>query len=489
MKNNKKPMPPREKKATRALNPFDIKQNAKIKYKVLGKKVKGQNRNVAAARAQAESKRRKVLSSQFSNRHKSNEFKDKRLGEQDPTMSLEDKMMARFQTERKRKLRNAQLYALGDSDQEDKGDNDLFLTHKGAKIDDFDLLNNDIRTEEDEDDKNVPLDKEIVEKLHFGGGEPSDVKKSHKEIMHEVMMKSKMFKAERQKTKMAQEDATEALDNDFSDILGLLSFRPRKGEPGYGDDKPALDEFDKLTRELAFEAKEQATERRMTPEEVAKREHDKLAELECKRVARMKGAEEYETKDRKSIGKKKPQMVIMPQTDDDLEADYEVDSRYADGLDDDGSEGTISNEDEKVEGKLVDENDEDFIEGDGSDEEEHDSDDEDLEEKELDKEEVEEIPFVLPCPSSTDELQQLFQIYAKVAEDRSTIVQRIITYYSPRLSVDNQQKMKAFMAVLVRLFLKLASNFSKNKLDVSICYSELIFELPVYCIMMLFSWT
>ncbi|POM81510.1 Nucleolar protein [Phytophthora palmivora] len=205
--------------SSRGANPFDVRSNAsKQKHEVIGRRVKGAGRNVAAARAEAERKRHKTLGAEYKARNKSNVFKDKRLGEQDPTLSMEDKMMARFQTERKRKLRNASTFALHDSDSEQE-DETLFLTHKGAKIteDDYDRLNVDGPLDE-EDEEGRKMDREIVDQLHFGGGkedadalEKDGKRKTHKEVMQEVMMKAKLYKAERQKNKTSQEDATDKL--------------------------------------------------------------------------------------------------------------------------------------------------------------------------------------------------------------------------------------------------------------------------------------
>lgn len=69
---------------------------------------------------------------------------DRRFGENDPTMSLEERMLERFTRERRRTSRNA-VYNLED-DQE--------LTHYGqslSKFDDFDGVG--ILDDEDEEDK------------------------------------------------------------------------------------------------------------------------------------------------------------------------------------------------------------------------------------------------------------------------------------------------------------------------------------------------
>lgn len=491
-------------------NPFDVRSNAKSKYEVLGKRVKGAGRNVALARAAAEAKRRKTLGAEFQSRNKRNEFRDRRLGEQDPTLSLEDKMMARFQSERKRKLRNASAFNLQDSDQEgDEEDEELFLTHGGQKIDDYDRLNADAPLDdEDNDEEGRRLDREIVDRLHFGGGEgekaeaQNGVKKTHKEVMHEVMMKAKLFKAERQQAKTTQVDATEALDDGFDDIRGLLEFRPTRASGKELPDKGPMDEFDKLTRELAFEAKAKATERRLSPEEAAKKEHDRLAELEKKRVARMNGEDADDSDEegaggKKSKGKKAkktkaPQTIIMPPTDDDLAEGYEVDKRFGaageedenneeegdedeeeeeDEEEDDGSEEEDSEAESDDEGDNakapVGDDDEAAEEMDA--EEDDDSDDEEAVDKaeERAKQAADELPYVFPCPETPEELSELFKAHGrKSPATRSLIVERLLAYYSPRLSVENQHKMKTFFAILVRQFLRYAGRYAAHKEDV-----------------------
>ncbi|KAK1940987.1 putative nucleolar complex protein 14 [Phytophthora citrophthora] len=488
-------------------NPFDVRSNAsKQKHEVIGRRVKGAGRNVAAARAEAERKRHKTLGAEFKARNKSNVFKDKRLGEQDPTLSMEDKMMARFQTERKRKLRNASAFALHDSDSEQEGEEDsLFLTHKGARIgeDDYDQLNADGPLEEDDEDRK--MDRDIVDKLHFGGGKgdadaPEDAdgkRKTHKEVMQEVMMKAKLYKAERQKNKNSQEDATDKLDEGFADLRGLLEFRPTRANGKELLPKEPMDDFDKLTREFAFEAKAKATERRMSPEEAAAKERDRLAELEKKRVARMHGADDDSDSDddgkrkgkKGKKGKKKektPQLIMMPPTDDDLTDGYAVDARYA-GEEEEAEEGDEMEEENEAEEQ--EESEEEDSEPDSeaeSDDEEEAEEKETKEEEQKDEEEEEEsdeetekqkrqqdaedaaaeLPFVFECPESPEELAALFKTHARNSpEKRGLILERIVAYYNPRLSVENKNSMKRFFAVMARQFLIFAARYAAHKQD------------------------
>ncbi|EQC38529.1 hypothetical protein SDRG_04235 [Saprolegnia diclina VS20] len=483
-------------------NAFDVQSNSRSKYEVLGKRIKGQGRNVAQARAQAEDRRRQTLLKQFQTRKKNNEFKDRRLGEQSEDMSLEDKMLARFQTERKKQYqqqRNASKFNLADENDDNEEE---FLTHRGQKIDDYDAFDgpDGHGSDMDEEDRAFEnkLGRELVNQLHFGGGaaangdEPAK-KKTHEEIMHEVMMKSKMYKAEKQKNKANQDETTEVLDAEFADFQKMLSFRPKKADRT-PEARGELDEFDKMARLLSMEAKAKATERNLSPEEIAKKEHEKLAELEKQRIARMNGEDESDTETAKKAtkkkgGKKQPKFILMrppPATDDSLNDDYQIDQQFnqtneSDAENDDDQEDKAEDdeeeddedEDDDEDGDLEDDEDDDNEEGDEDDDEEEDDDDE---EEEVDEEALaraqkkradaaKEIPYVLECPTTPAELAALFSKYAHNATDRNVIIERLRKYYSPKLSAANQALMKKLFAVLLRQFLKYAANYDKFGAD------------------------
>ncbi|KDO27185.1 hypothetical protein SPRG_07434 [Saprolegnia parasitica CBS 223.65] len=477
-------------------NAFDVQSNSRSKYEVLGKRIKGQGRNVAQARAQAEDRRRQTLLKQFQTRKKNNEFKDRRLGEQSEDMSLEDKMLARFQTERKKQYqqqRNASKFNLAD---ETNDNEEEFLTHRGQKIDDYDAFDGHEGSDMDEEDRAFEnkLGRELVNQLHFGGGsaatgdEPAK-KKTHEEIMHEVMMKSKMYKAEKQKNKATQDETTEVLDAEFADFQKMLSFRPKKADRT-PEARGELDEFDKMARLLSMEAKAKATERKLTPEEIAKKEHEKLAELEKQRIARMNGEDESDTETAKKAtkkgGKKQPKFILMrppPATDDSLNDDYQIDQQFNQTNDSDAENDQEDGQDEAEGGDEEEEDDDDGDEDEDADLEEDDEDDNDEDDEDDDEEEEEvdeealaraqkkradaakEIPYVLECPTTPAELAALFSKYAHNATDRNTIIERLRKYYSPKLSAANQGLMKKLFAVLLRQFLKYAANYDKFGAD------------------------
>ena len=128
---------------------------------------------------------------------------------------MKDKMMARFQTERNRKIRNASTFALHDSDSDqDEHDNAPFLTRRWAKItdDDYDILTvNRLLDDEDDSKEGRKMDRDIVSKLHVGGGkddvdapeieEEKGKRKTYKELMQAVKLKAKLYKAKRKRNK------------------------------------------------------------------------------------------------------------------------------------------------------------------------------------------------------------------------------------------------------------------------------------------------
>nr|CCA14999.1 nucleolar protein putative [Albugo laibachii Nc14]CCA25490.1 nucleolar protein putative [Albugo laibachii Nc14] len=506
-------------------NPFDRQGNArKQKYPVLGRKVKGQNRNVANARSKAETKRKNTLAKQYQGRTKGNDFEDRRIGEQDESLSLEEKMMARFRAERKRKLRDAYRYNLQESDDEE---DELFLTHKNTKLDDeYNRLNNDNdqNGEDGDDPKDEEIrrvEKEIVQKYHFGGGNVDEEKddnkpKSHQEIMKEVMLKAKMFKAERQRNKQIQEDVTEELDGGFDSIRSLLKYRPNKNTPQMDDfpsaKKAELDDFDVMAREFAFEAKAQATERKLKPEEIAQVEKDRLETLERKRLARMKGTDSDDDGHSRKDKKKKPPMSVRPSTDDDLGDNYEMKRIF--GTVDGGDEAEIDTdhdptelesdneepEQERSESEVSDESDgaesvesEEGEDSDG-DEMKHETELDSIESLVEEKQSIRasaqaatELPYVFDCPQTLAELQNLFTKYTdeqdveQKVRTQSQILERLLQYHSPKLSVANQKKIKTLMSVLLQLLLVYGRQYTRQRESMDVICKHLCIlaqELP-----------
>ena len=254
-------------------NPFDKFANARKKHEVINRRVKGEDRNVGRARKQALESRKTRLVQDFESIKKTNSFADKRFGEGDADLSLEDKMFLRFQKERIKKARNASLFNLDGGDQ----DEDV-LTHKGQILSASNAVDEDWHSDDD-DDTNGKLSKDIVNSLHFGGGfvpqagsgggeeAASAMRKTRLDALQEIVMKSKLHKMQKKEAKEEQETEREKLDKDFKDLVShsMLDFRPTKREKGYDEAaqgvKSEWDDYDSSLRAMAFEAKARPSDR------------------------------------------------------------------------------------------------------------------------------------------------------------------------------------------------------------------------------------
>lgn len=164
----------------------------------------------------------------------------RRFGEDDANLSLEDKMLARFQKERLKSSRNRSIFNL------DSSSNDSFiLTHKGTILSGDNIADTDDFSDADaneQNEENDALGKDIVNSLHFGGGmvkrnsssinEPmasSSIDKygNHMTALQEIVAKSKLAKLQRKEMKQEQLEETEKLDSEFQSLLkeSLVHFR------------------------------------------------------------------------------------------------------------------------------------------------------------------------------------------------------------------------------------------------------------------------
>ena len=135
------------------------------KFDILGRKVKGERGNVLQARTEAIEKRRRTLLVEHEANGKANAFLDRRFGEHDSGLSVEEKNIGRLAKARLRQYKNSKAFALNEDD-----DDDGFktLTHLGQPLGERDLTAKPSHGDE-EDDEN--LDDEITRNFHFGGGE------------------------------------------------------------------------------------------------------------------------------------------------------------------------------------------------------------------------------------------------------------------------------------------------------------------------------
>lgn len=122
---------------------------------------------------------------------------DKRFGENNPSLTPEERMLERFTREKQKSSSRSTMYNLDDDEE------DLSLTHYGQSLstmDDFDDAG--LGLSDDEEEKKQ-MDGKIVSRLHFGGFEDErdegegERHKSKHEVMKEIIAKSKMHKVKK----------------------------------------------------------------------------------------------------------------------------------------------------------------------------------------------------------------------------------------------------------------------------------------------------
>lgn len=302
-------------------------------------------------KARADAIRRKTLLPAIQNRHKVGGIVDRRIGENDPTMTPEERMLQRYAKQRsKRDTFNLEA---------DEGDEeDDFLTHGGKSIldlppDKMDDYNMSDQGEAGSDGDGEMMVKKRKRDLDDEGDqgrrdEHPERRKSKKEIMEEVIAKSKLHKHERQKAKDEDDDIREELDKGLGDLLAVLRGNPRPSSQPLAPSKPATmeihpdriarmngtlpakpievpaadlpptppeeslparepspspppppnykqqveKEYDQRLRQMAMDQRAQPTVRTKTAEEKIADEAAKLKELEAKRLRRMRGEQE-----------------------------------------------------------------------------------------------------------------------------------------------------------------------------------------------------
>ncbi|EGF80455.1 hypothetical protein BATDEDRAFT_11405 [Batrachochytrium dendrobatidis JAM81] len=316
--------------ASKESNPFEMKFT-KLKHEVIGKKTKGVTGRPGQTKKKSEDIRQKTLLVEMKNRNRESALVDRRIGENDPNMSVEDKMLERFMREKTKRSGNSTMFNLETEEQE--------LTHMGKSLSSFDAFDDAGFEKVDDSDDDGNIDAKIVKYTHFGGFEDDktdpEARKSRSEIMKEVMAKSKMHKRERQRQKEIDMEVQDSLDADLEEIRGMLApmqDRPitegkmvisneRKVENDVEFNPPSAvkldDDYDKFVRELAYDRRAKPTDRIKNEDELAQEEKKRLEKLEQERLRRMKGDDSENDTAKTKSGKKR-----AAQADDLGDDDY-----------------------------------------------------------------------------------------------------------------------------------------------------------------------
>lgn len=283
-------------------NPFEVKVNRQ-KFDILGRKTKNDVGLPGVSRSKAIKKRTQTLLKEYKEKEKTNVFKDKRFGEYNTKISPEEKMIRRFTLERQQNYGKKNIYNLNEDEE---------LTHYGQSLAEIEKLNDIVDSDSDTEERGT-LSAELTA-AHFGGGggllhkkassgqeDEEEKPKSRKELIEELIAKSKQEKQVRQSQRESALELTEKLDNDWKEIQTLMARKTPKSERKDKEvEKPKPDEYDMIVRELGFEMKAKPSERMKTEEELAKEEQARLQKLEADRLRRMRGIDEQETKKKPS---------------------------------------------------------------------------------------------------------------------------------------------------------------------------------------------
>ncbi|XP_063066733.1 nucleolar protein 14 [Engraulis encrasicolus] len=481
-------------------NPFEVKINRK-KFDILGRKTKHDVGLPGVSRSKAINKRKNTLLKEYKQKDKANKFIDRRFGEYDTKMAPEEKILQRFSMERQRTLDKKDLYNLNEDEE---------LTHYGQSLAEMEKFNDLVESDSDSEEKGL-LSAELTAS-HFGGGggllrkkAPGEKEedgpqraKSRQELIEELIIKSKQEKRERQTQKEESQVLTQKLDEDWKSIQGLLSHKGSRASKEEAE-KPKLDEYDMMVRELGFEMKAQPSEKLKSEEELAREERERLQKLEADRLSRMKGEAPEKSKkkvvhfsaddlndgfildkeDRKMLAYQDGKWNMDEEEEEKGDGEEEEGEKGEDEeLGEEEEEGDDDEDDDEEDDSEDDEEDahSDIDSEQGSEEEEEEGDDNDEEEdneeqalvetesapKQLSEEERKaqqeaakaELPYTFKAPESVEELKSMLQGYSP--EKQRLILDRTLKCNHPSLGVGNKLKLQKMFGFLLEYMGELA---------------------------------
>ena len=443
---------------------------------------------------------------------------DRRLREDDPTMTPEEKALERFVKEKQKKSRKSAIFDLEESDEEELEG----LTHlgrplniaKGNSQDDF----QEAISDEDETDlqgakrgsKRRRLSEDYAEQLN-GDNEANvalDRPKTRDEVLKEVIAKSKLHKYQRQKAKEDDDDLRAELDQGLGDLFALLRDQKPEPEPEpsfepqmnpdraallYGKGREEADkEYDERLRQMKLDrGRARPSARTKTEAEKAEEEEHKLKDREEQRLRRMEGNEsnsddefrhgegddDFVDEDFNTLGngtrredadavegegtdslQNSPRISsLRPQLDVEDEDDFVLDDEL------------IASESDLAAAESQDSNA-------GTNEEETDEEERELRgdlmadeafgmnlggqngERSHKVGDTTNLALSFPCPQSLSEFLRITQNIS--IDELPKVIQRIRASHDPKLANGNKEKLEIFSAVLVHYIARLSNSDS-----------------------------
>ena len=473
-------------------NPFEVKAPARRgKFDVAtNKPVKKPAERPGVTRGMGEERRRETLLKELQSRNKVGGLLDRRFGENDPTMTPEQRAAERFARQQESKMRKTSMFNL-----ENDSEEELQLTHGGKSLDFEGVVQDDfqedlgdldeVENSEQQDDR--PRKRLRGEGEEFGSDEEAEEemparKRTKNEVMKEVMAKSKLYKAERQAAKEDDDELRAQLDAGMSEFYDALRGRkaPEKSlpSPPITDSEPAMNparaamlsgksradaekQYQAELRKLALDARSAPTVRTKTEEQKATEEATRLQELETKRIRRMKGEaensdeeeevneldpnEDAEQDDAEEFGLAQPQYEPRQELAVEEEDEFVLDDDLIASDSDADLASDYEKEEESDESELEDDGDDDLINGLVLPKGGHAS----TKMKATDSAPARGgLAYTFPCPQTHEEL--LETVSSTPTKDLPTIVQRIRALYHKGLAQGNQEKLDNFAMALTK---------------------------------------
>lgn len=369
------------------------------------------------------------------NNNKNNTFKDNRFGEKGFSgLSEEEKILERYKLEQIKQFEEQQSelakdYTLSNKVSGRKGKKSLYnldededdgmfkLTHGG-----HDLFEDEVLIEARRNKKrSLPesTQEELVPR-----------KKTKKEVMSEIIAKSKQHKFERQERQNEMNEQIMDLDEDFEDILSELKSTERKaGKQKEENDNIKFNDYDNKVKTLQFDKRAAPQDRVLSEKELQDKEEEEKKELERQRELRMRGIFNLDNEDEERL---------------DIEK-----------LD----EGFWNDEDEDVQ--------------EGEDADVPDSDDDIVfdNEKEKDNNNVEDISK-FECPSTHKGLLTLLNGYP--INEHVEVIKKIVQSHQPKMAEGNDIKLQNLTKVIFQHLQFLVDTMSINDYENVVILDELV---------------
>ncbi|KAJ8316913.1 hypothetical protein KUTeg_004817 [Tegillarca granosa] len=430
----------KKKETDKKINPFEVKINRQ-KQDVLGRKISKHDKGMPGlSRSKAIKKRKQTLLQEYNHRFKSNKFVDKRFGENDATLSVEDKMMKRFVIERMRKDKHNK-FSLSEGESE--------LTHYGQSLSEIEKFDDPVISDDEDDEEEGRINAKLVAQEHFGGllemsNFESIDKRPWKERMEELISKSKKERHARQMEKEKSQEMTEKIDEEFKDVRFLLAAGMKNKKESQESIVVKPDDYDIAVRELKFE---------------------------MKGMVGLHFALDNSDKERFHVSYKDGKLLTpggSDEDDEDMDEDNVSDTKEDSEEEDKDSGESDDGEDDEDEGGSNDESDSDSYADLDSDEAEEDDDKVEKSEGSKSKKKVEvadpvkaqkkqelmeaakkELPYTFKVPDNYEELLDI--LHGHSDENQLIIIERMRKCHHPSLAEGNKEKLELLLFKLVSI--------------------------------------